>query len=93
MHTFKVTEIIDGDTFTVSPQWKWNGTPGDRVRPTGYDAPEKGTSGAATATALLHQLLHGKSVELGKVATVDRGRLVCDVYLNGKNLADYFTQH
>ncbi len=46
MHTFKVTEIIDGDTFAVSPQWKWNGTSGDRVRPTGYDAPEKGTSSA-----------------------------------------------
>lgn len=93
MHTFKVTEIIDGDTFTVSPQWKWNGTSGDRVRPTGYDTPEKGTSGAAAATTRLHQLLNGKSVELGKAATIDRGRLVCDVYLNGKNLADYFTRY
>jgi endonuclease YncB( thermonuclease family) len=90
MHTFKVTEIIDGDTFAISPQWKWNGTSGDRVRPTGYDAPEKGTAGAAAATTRLHQLLCGKNVELGAAATIDRGRIVCDVYLNGKNLAAYF---
>ena len=40
MPTFIVTSIIDGDTFEVSPQWKWNGTTGTRVRPTGYNAPE-----------------------------------------------------
>jgi endonuclease YncB( thermonuclease family) len=93
MHTFKVTEIIDGDTLAVSPLWRWKGEAGDRVSPTGYDAPEQGTSGAGAATTRLHGLLYRKTIELGKFATIDRGRLVCDVYLNGKNLADFFTRY
>ena len=36
---FKVVEIIDGDTFIVSPGWKWNNEIGARIRPTGYDTP------------------------------------------------------
>lgn len=40
MPTFRVTSIIDGDTFEVSPEWKWNDETGTRVRPAGYDVPE-----------------------------------------------------
>jgi endonuclease YncB( thermonuclease family) len=38
--TFRVTSIIDGDTSEVSPEWKWNGEAGTRIRPAGYDTPE-----------------------------------------------------
>ena len=44
MPVFSVTSIIDGDTFAVSPEWKWNGETGTRVRPAGYDAPELHTA-------------------------------------------------
>lgn len=44
MPEFRVTSIIDGDTFEVSPEWKWNGETGTRVRPAGYDAPELHTA-------------------------------------------------
>lgn len=40
---FRVTKIIDGDTFEVSPNWEWDGKSGNVVRPTGFDAPEIGT--------------------------------------------------
>jgi len=30
MSNFTVTRIIDGDTFDVTPQWKWNGQTGSR---------------------------------------------------------------
>jgi len=40
MSVFTVTAIIDGDTFEVTPRWKWNEDTGTRVRPTGYDATE-----------------------------------------------------
>jgi endonuclease YncB( thermonuclease family) len=93
MQTFKVTQIIDGDTFSVTPVWIWDNKSGDRVRPKGYDAPETGTSGAASATKTLSNLLVGQDIELSNAVTIDRGRLVCDVYLNGKNLADYFTRY
>ena len=38
---FKVINVVDGDTFEVSPNWKWNGQVGNEVRPIGYDTPEK----------------------------------------------------
>jgi len=83
--------VVDGETFDV-PGWKWNGNQGTRVRPTGYDAPELGTIAGAAARRKLTQLIHGKQVELGSAHTVDRGRLVCDVYFNGRNLAAYFPE-
>lgn len=90
MNNFRVIRIIDGDTFDVSPVWTWNGSSGSRVRPAGYDAPEAGTPGAAAARQRLERLLFGKTVQLGTAHTIDRGRLVCEVYLDGRNLASYF---
>jgi len=92
MATFNVTEIIDGDTFDVSPQWKWNGEIGNRVRPAGYDAPEINAYGGQAAKNKLARLLNGRQVELGTAHKIDRGRLVCDVYLGNNNLADYFPE-
>ena len=33
------------------------------------------------------------AVNIAKAYKIDRGRLVCDVYFNGRNLADYFTEY
>ncbi len=93
MSNFTVTKIIDGDTFDVTPTWKWNGQIGSRVRPTGYNTPEMGTNGGQAAKDKLSKLIFGKQVELGNAYKIDRGRLVCDVYYQGKNLADYFPQY
>jgi len=93
MASFKVISVIDGDTFDVSPQWRWNGQEGSRVRPAGYDAPELHQPGGQTAKDKLTRLILGKQVELGNAHRIDRGRLVCDVYYNGKNLADYFPEY
>ena len=93
MSEFTVISIIDGDTFDVSPQWKWNGQSGSRIRPTGYDAPELGTYGGQAAKQKLRDLILGKKVELRAAHKVDRGRLVCDVYYQGKYLADYFPEY
>lgn len=90
MLTFQVIRIIDGDTFDVNPNWQWNAQTGSRVRPIGYDAAEVGAAGGSTATAKLTSLILGRSVQLGNAYRIDRGRLVCDVYFNGHNLANYF---
>ena len=90
MSDFKVISIIDGDTFQVSPQWKWNGQTGTRVRPAGYDAPELHAYGGQAAKDQLSRLIYGKQIELGKAYKIDRGRLVCEVYFRNKKLADYF---
>lgn len=93
MSAFTVTSVIDGDTFEVSPQWKWNGTTGTRVRPTGYNAPELLAYGGQAAKNKLSKLIYGQQVELGTAYRVDRGRLVCDVYVQRRNLADYFPEY
>lgn len=90
MPNFTVTQIIDGDTFVVSPFWTWSKQTGDRVRPAGYDAPEVGTPGAAAATARLGQLILHQQVELREAHRIDRGRLVCEVFYRGRNLTEYF---
>lgn len=93
MNNFTVDSVIDGDTFTVKGGWKWNDQTGEAVRPTGYDTPEKGQPGYEEATKKLTNLILGKQVQLGKAVNLDHGRLVCDVFFNGKNLADYFPEY
>lgn len=93
MPAFRVTSIIDGDTFEVSPEWKWNGETGTRVRPAGYDAPELHTSNGQKAKEALSKLIHGRQVELKSAYKVDRGRLVCEVFIGNKNLADFFPEY
>lgn len=90
---FKVTKIIDGDTFEVLPNWKWENQEGNVVRPTGYNTPEKGQPGYQEAKDKLTRLILGKDVELKKAIRITYGRLLCDVYFNGKNLADYFPEY
>ena len=91
MAQFTVSTVIDGDTFEVSGGWQWKGQSGTRVRPTGYDAAELRARGGQSAKDKLRRLVLGKQVELGTAYRVDRGRLVCDVYFQGKNLASYFS--
>jgi endonuclease YncB( thermonuclease family) len=93
MNKFKVSSVVDGDTFDVASGWEWGKERGSRVRPTGYDAPELGTYEGERAKQKLQNLIGGKEVELGDAKTIDRGRLVCDVFFNGRNLADYFPEY
>jgi endonuclease YncB( thermonuclease family) len=93
MDNFKVTFIVDGDTVDVSPNWTWSNESGSRVRPTGYNAPEVNTIAGQQAIQKLKNLILGKTIQLGEVAKVDRGRLVCKVYFNGRDLADYFPEY
>lgn len=89
----KVTRIIDGDTFEVSPKWNWNGHPGNIVRPVGYDAPEKGEAGFQKAKDKLADLILDKEVELKNPKALSYGRLVCEVYVDGLNLAAFFPEY
>ncbi|MFC1916185.1 thermonuclease family protein [Chloroflexota bacterium] len=89
MAEFKVKKVLDGNTFTVTSNWNWQNQQGNRVRLTGYDTPELHEIGGQRAKEKLTQLVLGKMVDLRKAYSVDRGRLVCDVYFQGSKLADY----
>ena len=67
---------------------------GDIIRPTGYNTPEKGEQGYEQAKQKLKDLIWEKTVDIKNAKIVDEwGRLVADVYYNGKNLADYFPEY
>ena len=91
--SFKVTTVIDGDTFKVSPNWKWNNETGSVVRANGYNTPEEGEPGYQAAKDKLRDLILNKEVELVKAIKLTYGRLLCDVEYNGTNLADYFPDY
>ena len=78
MATGKAKRIIDGDTFQLAG--------GKRIRPEGYDAPEKGEKGSQKATQQLKRLIQGKTVGLSSVSAVDRGRELRRVTVKGKPL-------
>lgn len=84
--SFNVKEVIDGDTFDVTPGWKWDGKEGDRIRIANLDAPELSEKGGQAAKTKLKNLIEGKDVELKNAVNLSYGRLVCDVYYNGKDV-------
>ena len=92
MALFKVTSVIDGDTFTV-PVWYSSQNSGTVVRPSGYNTPEQGEPGYVQAKTKLSSLILGKDVELGDAVNFDHGRIVCPVFYAGRNLADYFPEY
>ena len=93
MAEFRVINVVDGDTFDVSPDWKWNGHTGSRVRPAGYDAPEHFTMSGEEAKEKLERIVLGNTVRLGEAYRIDRGRLVCEVFIRGQNLSSYFPEY
>jgi len=56
MATGKAKKVIDGDTFQLAS--------GKRIRPEGYNAPEKREKGSQKATQQLKRLIQGKTVGL-----------------------------
>lgn len=93
MNLWKVVEVIDGDTFVVYPEWVWENKKGNLIRPLGYDTPEINEYGYEEAKQKLKRLIMGKTVELGRGVGIDRGRLLCHVFYNGKDLAEYFPEY
>jgi len=91
--SFKVIKAIDGDTIEVTPTWNWDNQNGSIVRPEGYDTPELGQPGYQAAKDKLASLVLGKYVELKNAVKITHGRLLCEVYYNGRNLADYFAEY
>lgn len=88
-----VTQIVDGDTFKISPDWKWGVKHGDIIRPTSYDTPERGEPGFKEATLKLAKLILRKKVRLGRPLTLTYGRLLCKVFFQNRELCEYFPEY
>ena len=92
MGTFTVIAVFDGNTFEVSPDWELGDERGNMVQAKGYDAPKSGKAAMAFEQKL-SGLIHNKKVDLESPDGVERGRLVCDAYYRGINLAEYFSEY
>ena len=92
METFTVVAVRDGNTFEVSPKWEFGDEKGNLVQAKGYTAPKSG-KGAMSVEQRLSGLIQNKKVELGAPDSVQRNRLVCEVYYRGVNIAEYFSEY
>lgn len=92
MAIFKVISIIDGDTIRVSPKWLLNNKEGDIVKILGYITPPE--TQTTYATNKLKRMLYNQNVELknARSYTPDSDALLCSVYLNGVDVAQYFPE-
>lgn len=93
MADFTVMGVFDGNTFAVSPNWEWQGQKGYCVRASGYDVPKPNGSGSEVVKDKLASLILENAVNLRIKYRIIRPYLVCDVYFQGKNLADYFPEY
>ena len=87
MAQFYVDRVIDGDTFNVQNGWSYNGRTGSKVRIADFYAPELHESGGQAAKDLLSRYVLHKHVELKSAQGFSYERLVCDVFVDGKNVA------
>ena len=87
MTTWRVINVIDGDTFDVHPTWVYGDKEGRRVRIANVNAPEPGILGATAATSRLTNAIYGRDVELNGQAIDVYGRLVATVALNGLDVS------
>jgi endonuclease YncB( thermonuclease family) len=87
-----VTQVRDGDTFDLC-----NETVCTRIRLCGINAPERGTTGSAEATAALRSLLGDRPVRCvqvgsgtvcdGRSKPTNRGRVVAQCHAGGEDVA------
>ncbi len=77
--TFKVLEVIDGDTFKIK-----SGNEERRVRLMGVNTPEAGKCLSLEAKEKLSNLVLSKDVALENQFTDPYGRIMANVYLNGE---------
>ena len=92
METFKVVAVRDGNTVEVTPEWEFKNETGVYVQAKGYNAPKAGKA-AMSFEQRLSTLLLNREIELKSPEGVQRNRLVCEVYYNGVNLAEHFSEY
>jgi len=84
----KVTKVVTADTFEVFPPWRWEGQSGIKVLISGIEAPREGEVGYEKAKVQLKATVEGKKAELKNIKEVDFDRLVCDVFVDNKNISN-----
>ena len=101
MTTFRVIQIIDGDTIKVTPNFQWTTPNGqiitnDTLRILGYILPHKQTYGYAYAKQKLSNLLLNKNVVLKNAQLINDNNVqwtACEVLVENVDVAYYFPEY
>lgn len=101
MTTFKVIEIIDGDTIRVTPNFQWTAPTGqnivgDKLRILGYILPLKQTYGYTYAKQKLEKLLLNKFVILKNAQYINELGIqwtACEVLVDNVDVSYYFPEY
>jgi endonuclease YncB( thermonuclease family) len=78
----KVVSVADGDTITVLDAEKIQ----YKIRLQGIDAPEKAQAFGAKSKQALHEMVHGKTVQVSYEKSDKYGRIVGKVLLGGQDI-------
>lgn len=92
---FTVKEIISGDQIEVTPGWLWEGHTGTKVVVLGYSTPRPNMPGYEFAKKKLEALILNKEIELKNPRFYPElfgEKLVCRVYLNRVDIANFFPE-
>lgn len=82
----RVTRVIDGDTFETASRK-------NPIRLANVNAPEKGATGGAEATAALRDLIVGETVSVDTVARDNYGRSVANVKVGRRSVNKAMRDH
>lgn len=93
MPLFKVERVLDGNVFQVETPWSWDNQTGREVRIYGYQPPLLNEPGGLEAQRKLSAILFEASVELTTAYGCQDGKLLCEVYLRGRNIAELFPEY
>lgn len=83
-----VKRILSATTFEVYPPWRWEKWSGIKVRVAGLKQLEAREVGYDKAKKHLDTIILNKEVELKNMQDIDYDCLVCDVHVDGKNVAE-----
>lgn len=93
MSSWKVIDILSGNSISVTPSWKWNGQEGNKVVINGYlvSLPNlPNTVAEVMAKARLSSTIKDKEISLRNPTIAENGTIYCDVFLNDIDISKYF---
>lgn len=91
MTLFKITKIISSNT--IETQWTWQEINGSKVQVRGINLEQYKDNILEAVKNRLETLLKDKKVALKSAEWINKGedpKIMCDVYLNNINIAEYF---
>lgn len=93
MNTWEVLNIVNGNTITIKPNWKWRDGVGHQVVILGYKLSFSGQStdlADSIAISRLSNTILGKQVVLQNPTKYEGNTLFCEVHLNEVDVSKYF---